>query len=255
MMNGNGHVSQEGVSRREMIMGVSRVAAGAAILSGGAAKLAAPAATSLAEPLTAWGYRKLDPAGTAALAYENWYKNYCCYAVASSIIDQLREQIGGPYNNLPVEGFVFGHGGTVGWGTLCGTLMGAGLAASFAAGKEGENILNDVIAWYGDTQLPIFTPVNARTAIHQVNASGSPLCHVSVGKWMKKEGVSLASPERKDRCARVAADVAFHTVTLLNQWADGEFRMQHGSLATENGATSRHNCLAYHGDNMPIPNI
>ena len=228
-MNGNGHVSQEGVSRREIIIGVSRVAAGAAILSGGTAKLAAPAAASTTPSLTPWGYRKLDPAMTAALAYENWYKNYCCYAVASSIIDQLREQIGGPYNNLATEEFVFGHGGSVGWGTLCGTLMGAGLAANFAAGKESESILNDVIAWYGDTPLPIFKPAGARATIHQVNAAGSPLCHISVGKWMKKEGVGLASAERKDRCARVAADVAFHTVTLLNKWADGESRMQNGS--------------------------
>lgn len=222
-MNANSHAGHEGVSRREMVIAVSRVAAGAAILSGGTAKLA-PVAAGTAPFLTPWGYRKLDPVRTATLAYENWYKNYCCYAVASSIIDQLREQIGGPYLDLPTEEFVFGHGGSVGWGTLCGTLMGAGLATSFAAGKEGENILNDVIAWYGDTQLPIFTPARARATIHQANASGSPLCHISVGTWMKKEGVGLASAERKDRCARVAADVAFHTVTLLNKWADGEFR-------------------------------
>ena len=39
--------------------------------------------------------------------------------------------------------------------------------------------------------------------------SNSPLCHVSVGKWMKKSGYALGSPERKDRCARVTASVAY----------------------------------------------
>ncbi|MBU4262867.1 MAG: C-GCAxxG-C-C family protein [Proteobacteria bacterium] len=238
-----------------MLIGAGKVAVGAAILSVGAAELVTPAAATTTPPPTPWGYRKLDPAKTAAIAYENWYKNYCCYAVASSIIDQLREQIGGPYNNLPVEAFIFGHGGTVGWGTLCGTLMGAGIATSFAAGKKGEEVLNDVIAWYGDTQLPIFMPANPKATIKQVNASDSPLCHVSVGKWMKKEGVSLASAERKDRCARVAADVAFHTVTLLNKWADGNFEMENGSQSKEYGITAQNNCMECHGDNVPSPKI
>ena len=33
----------------------------------------------------------------------------------------------------------------------------------------------------------------------------------------------LGSAERKDRCARVAASVAYRTVELLNAWKDGTY--------------------------------
>jgi len=157
------------------------------------------------------------------------------------------------YQHLPAEAFIWGHGGAVGWGTLCGTLNGAGIVTSFAAGKEGEEILNDVIAWYSETELPIYKPVSPKTTFKSTNVSESPLCHISVGKWMKKEGVALKSPERKDRCARVAADVAFHTVTLLNKWADGKFEMENGSQSAEYGITAQNNCMECHGDDVPEP--
>lgn len=240
------------IGRRKIITGTGKAVLGAAIISAGAGLVSRAGATAKPQE-TPWGYVKLDPQKTADLAYENWYKNFCCYAVTASILDQLREKIGGPYQYLPAEAFVWGHGGAVGWGTLCGTLTGAGIVTSFAAGKEGEQILNDVIAWYSDTDLPIYKPAAPKATFKNTNVSESPLCHISVGKWMKKEGVALKSPERKDRCARVAADVAFHTVTLLNKWADGTFEMQHGSQSGEYGITAQNNCMECHGDDVPEP--
>ena len=92
------------LSRREMLIGTGKIAAGAAIVSVGvgATGLFANAEASKEPPPTPWGYTKLDPQKIAERAYENWYKHYCCYAVASAIIDPLREKIGGPYKNLPV---------------------------------------------------------------------------------------------------------------------------------------------------------
>lgn len=40
---------------------------------------------------------------------------------------------------------------------------------------------------------------------------------------MKASGFPITSPERKDRCARVAASVAFHLVEILNCWKDGKY--------------------------------
>ncbi|MCK5339788.1 MAG: C_GCAxxG_C_C family protein [Desulfobulbaceae bacterium] len=241
------------VSRRQMLVGAGKMAAGAAVLSAGLTTVISKAGADTGPMPTPWGYKKLDPQKVADAAYENWYKAYCCYAVASSILDPLREKIGGPYKHLPVQAFIFGHGGTVGWGTLCGTLMGAGLATSFAAGKKGEEILNDVIAWYGDTELPIYKPKNPRAQVINVNASESPLCHISVGKWMKKEGVALKSKERKDRCARIAADVAYKTTELLNKYAVGNFEMDNGSQSGEYGIPSQNSCTECHGENVPEP--
>jgi hypothetical protein len=239
-------------SRRKVLTGTGKAVVGAAIISAGGGFISKATATTSPKP-TPWGYVKLDPKKTADLAYENWYKNYCCYAVTAAILDQLREKVGGSYHHMPAEAFIWGHGGAVGWGTLCGTLTGAGVVTSFAAGKEGEEILNDVIAWYSETELPIYKPASPKATFKNTNVSDSPLCHVSVGKWMKKEGVALKSPERKDRCARVAADVAFHTVTLLNKWVDGEFEMENGSQSAEYGITAQNNCMECHGDNVPEP--
>ena len=60
--------------------------------------------------------------------------------------------IGEPYTSFPVESFVWGHGGVVGWGTMCGTMLGAAVAANLIAGpgvnKTGERITNEVIHYY-----------------------------------------------------------------------------------------------------------
>jgi hypothetical protein len=237
------------VSRRSLIKGAGTIAAGAALFcAGGAVGLKKADASGAKYP---WPYVKLDPKTTADIAYENWYQGFCSYAVTSAILGQLQQKVGSPYDTLPIEAFSFGHGGTVGWGTLCGTLFGAGISASFAAGKTGEQITNDVIAWYAATELPTYRPASPKANFQHVSASDSPLCHISVGKWMKKENVKFFSPERKDRCARLAADVAAHTVTLLNQVADGTYTPAHGNQAKTHQITSQNNCTDCHGNNVP----
>jgi hypothetical protein len=42
------------------------------------------------------------------------------------------------------------------------------------------------------------------------------LCHVSLSKWCKASGAEVGSPEMKERCRRLTADVASKTVELLN---------------------------------------
>ena len=55
----------------------------------------------------------------------------------------LAEKVGRPYKTFPMEAVMFDHGGTAGWGGTCGTLIGAGIGASFVAGhKDGEDIIN-----------------------------------------------------------------------------------------------------------------
>jgi len=239
-------ISEKGISRRQLLSGAGKAAAGLAIVSAGALSMASGAnAAAAAYP---FGYKKLDPRKVADLAYENWYKNFCCYATSSAILLPLREKVGGPYNALPVEAFIFGHGGVVGWGTLCGTLMGSGLAASFAAGKDGEHILNDVIHYYAETELPLYKPAKPKATFKNINKSDSPLCHVSVGRWMEKEGVKFGSPERRDRCARLSADIAAKTVELLNLWSDGKYKPAHGNQIELYGFTTQNNCSDCHTD-------
>lgn len=195
-----------------------------------------------------WPYRKLNIDHIGEVAYESWFKNFCCYAVANGIFMPLQETIGEPYTSFPIISTRWGHGGAVAWGTLCGTLIGAGIVTGLVAGKDRENILNDVIAWYTETELPIYSPSHPKGQFKNTNKSDSPLCHTSVGRWLKKEGVMFFAPQRKERYARISADVAMHTTKLLNDWADGKYIQIHGSQITMHGITTQSNCTDCHGD-------
>ncbi|GBE57628.1 split-Soret cytochrome c precursor [bacterium BMS3Abin01] len=200
-----------------------------------------------------WPYEKLNPSEVQPLAYESWYEKYCCYAVTNSILRPLQKSIGAPYTNFPIESTKWGHGGAVGWGTLCGTLTGVGIVTGLVAGEDGEDILNDVMNWYTVSALPNYQPPEPRTAISSISVSDSPLCHISVGKWMAKEGVPFASDPRKERCARLSADVAAKTVVLLNDWVDGKYTAAGGSQVKKHpvGMPTQNNCVECHGDDVP----
>jgi hypothetical protein len=202
-----------------------------------------------------WRYVKLGPQDikkAQETAHENWFEGFCTYAVLSGIVSVLREKVGEPYTSFPVEAFIFAHGGTAGWGGTCGTLIGAGIAASLAAGaKTGEAIVNQVMKYYSETELPIYKPDNPKADIKAVSRSDSPVCHISVGKWMKKEGVGFLSPQQMERCGRLSADVAAQTIELLNANADGKFDPGEKAPVFVKGMPTQNNCVECHGSNVP----
>jgi len=232
------------ISRRQLLTG-----AGIAIASAAGAGLIPEAHASKSE--FPWGYKKIDPARAGRIAYEGWYKNFCCYGAASGILAPLQHDIGDPYTRFPLEATIWGHGGAAGWGSLCGSLNGAGMAISLIAGHAGEQIINDVIAWYAKTKLPIYKPANPRAEFTQINKSRSALCHISVGKWMRKEGVVFESPQRWERCARITADVAVKTVELLNDWVDGKYKITRRDQVRMYHMPTENNCKQCHGSNVP----
>lgn len=234
-------------SRRELIGTAGKMAAGAAIATAGGLSLPKMATAASAE--YPWPYKKLDPEAVAERAYHRWYKDYCSMAVADGLIGTLQEKVGGPWKNFPLQTVRFAHGGVAGWGTLCGTMFGAATATSLVAGVEdGDHIINDVLYWYSITNLPTYTPAKPKLAQGPITTrADSPLCHVSVSTWMSKAGVEFFTPERKDRCARVAASVAQHTATLLNAWADDDYEPVHSSNMRTHNRPAQNNCLDCHG--------
>ncbi|OGR04849.1 MAG: hypothetical protein A2511_15365 [Deltaproteobacteria bacterium RIFOXYD12_FULL_50_9] len=241
------------VSRRDALIGAGKIAAGAAIVTMGAAALISRAEAKEAVPLP-WPYQKIDPKEAGQIAYEGWYKAFCSYGVASGILVPLQKKIGEPYTNLPVEGLRLGEGGTVGWGTLCGSLLGATVAVGFVAPYDvGKQIINELLKWYSDTELPLYVPARPRAEVKIQTVSASPLCHISVGKWTDAAQKSLGSPERKERCARITADVAMKTVMMLNDWKDGKFSSSLKLPSAMYGITAQHNCKECHGEKVPQP--
>lgn len=249
-----------GITRRQMLIATGALAAGATLSHLGGMMKPARAIGGSAEQWP-WPYEKLDPAATAAIAYEEWYRVFCGAAVINSVFSQLREKVGEPYQSFPVDSFVFLEGGMTGWGMTCGSNAGAAIVANciigprIASGPEGHLITEELFEWYSDASLPIHEPAAPKVATAIVRTtSESPLCHISVGKWMKESGFPITSAERKDRCARVAASVAYRLVELLNDWKDGSYASASShSPVKEYGITAQMNCMECHGNDVPSP--
>lgn len=259
-MKSDESLDSRGLSRRQMVIGAGALAAGAAFARFGVLPGVAQAKDGSTEKWP-WPYEKLDPAKTAELAYNEWYRVFCGAAVISSVFSQLREKVGEPYRSFPIDSFVFLEGGMVGWGTICGSNAGANIVANLIIGprtagaEAGHQIGADMLEWYSDTPQPVYMPKDPKVKTEIIKTTAeSPLCHVSVGKWMKASDKPLGSPERKDRCARVAASVAYHLVELLNDWKDGKYTpASTWSPGKEFGITGQPNCMECHGSEIPTP--
>jgi hypothetical protein len=247
------------VSRRSLLIGAGTVAATAALANLTGVLKPAQAKDGKTEKWP-WPYVKLDPAKTAEICYEEWYRVFCGAAVINSVVGQLRDKVGEPYASFPSDSFIFLEGGQVGWGTICGSPAGANIVANLIIGPRtagspaGHHISEDIMQWYSEANMPVFTPKKARIDPAKIvkTTSQSPLCHISVGKWMKESGFALASPERKDRCARVAASTAYRLVELLNDWHDGKYEPTSTfKPASEHGITGQFNCMECHGSDVP----
>jgi hypothetical protein len=247
------------ISRRNVVLGAGLFALGAMVTKFGNFASVAEASGNKKWP---WPYEKLDPQKTAAIAYDEWYRIFCGAAVIGSIFGQLAEKIGEPYKSFPVDSFVVLEGGMAGWGTICGSLAGANIVANVIigpriAGPECENghvIGSNMMAWYSKQKLPIFVPSNPKANKESIvhTMSNSPLCHISVGKWMDASGFAISSPERKDRCARVAASIAYKLVEDLNAWKDGKYKEEViWSPVSKVGITAQQNCGECHGSTIP----
>jgi hypothetical protein len=250
------------VTRRELLTMVGTFGAGVAFagISGLPSKAEAVGGTTEKWP---WPYVKLDPQKTAEIAYNEWYRVFCGAAVISSVFGQLREKVGEPYKSFPIDAFVFLEGGTVGWGTICGSNAGANIVSNViigprTAGPDCENgalIGSETMDWYSNTPLPVYIPGEPKQKAKIIQTtSQSPLCHISVGKWMKASGYAFVSPERKDRCARVAASVAYQLVQHLNDWKDGKYVSKANWMPVKDvGITAQQNCTECHGTSVPAP--
>jgi hypothetical protein len=170
-------------------------------------------------------YVSLNPEKVGERAYHYYHKGHCAYAVFASILDELKDKVGKGYLSIPSELYVYGKGGVVGWGTICGAINGACGIITLTC-KDYAKVIDTLIDWYTKAELPDFTPKGKLPFPKSV--SNSPLCHVSVLKWCKvatnhfKRNIAYNSRERAERCARLAASVARKTVELLNAYHEGK---------------------------------
>lgn len=210
---------------------------------GGGGGACATVPGTVKHPRGTWGYPSagLSPHDCAERAYHSYRVGHCAYAVMDGIIGTLQDTLGSPYTNLDLTSFVFLWGGINGWGTVCGTVAGAGLTTNIIAGvnsstgnDDGMAMSEEMMGYYAAGTWPVFVPdVNDYTGTDPAYMPGgviptacpdTPLCHVSVGKWMSAAGVTdFWTEERAERCGRLAADMAYRTTELLNAWNAGTY--------------------------------
>lgn len=250
-------LTRKGISRRDLLGTAGAAAVGIAMSQIAAPLSNAEAAKKKLANKWPWPYVKLDPSKTAELAYTEWYKLSCGASLLNSVFSQLSAKVGEPYKSFPVEGFIFLEGGVVGWGTICGPVMASNIITNLIMGprtsgsEDGMLMGNEIIQWYSDTALPTYTPKTPKVVTEMpLTVTKSPLCHLSVGKWMKVADKELRSPERRERCARVTANVAYHLVELMNSWKDNKYSAE-GELPSSCGITAQQNCTDCHTSGIP----
>jgi len=157
----------------------------------------------------------------------------------------------------------FGSGGVAGWGTTCGTLLGASAAISLVADKAtASQLVNELVGWY--TRAPFPSDTANQYAVNHAylvadkpdielpqSVSNSALCHVSVTTWCRNSGLASGSPERAERCGRMAGDVAAMAVELMNANLAGSFVPVFELSSDVQGCTVCHKT----GDNYEMGNF
>lgn len=217
-------------------------------------------------------YSQVDPEAVRILGHDSFFSgNGCSYGAFHAIVQALRDIIGTPWTEMPTEVMIYGHGGTVGWGTLCGALNGAAGAISLVCEKSvSDQLIHELIGWYTQTLFP--SDESNQLAVNQSytvnkyseslpqNQSNSPLCHVSVTGWCNEAGFKVHDLERKERCGRLTGDVAAKAVQILNDHFSGQFvpgyvppesiaacMLCHGTTVKDNVA-AKMECQSCHGD-------
>lgn len=224
------------ISRKEFFKEGTKYAAGIALGVGTVSAissevtLASPTGTPWPWPYAALDVEKVRKAGHDAY----WSGKGCSYGAFHGLVNELRTVVGEPYLSLPSEIMIYGHGGGVGWGGLCGALNGPAALISLVCLKaRSDVIIDELLGWYTMTQFP--TDIsnqygkdsafgdNRYTDTLQQNTSGSILCHVSVTEWCKAASIAVGDTKRKERCARLTGDVAAQAAKLLNDEIAGKF--------------------------------
>ncbi|MBE5965760.1 MAG: C_GCAxxG_C_C family protein [Lachnospiraceae bacterium] len=160
-------------------------------------------------------YQKLDIETAKERAYAGFFnKGGCCRAVIDAIAGELADQAGYPWNQIPVNAFANGAGG-FGAASLCGSLGGAATVIGLAIPPEdAASVTAELFKWYTSTELPVYQPEVKNETV----TAASVDCKDSVGLFIQKTGYAMDAPERKARCAGVAADTAGKTVELINNY-------------------------------------
>jgi len=204
---------------------------------GGEAQAAEPMEVNLKKP------QPVDLEKAAMNAYLGYYEKGmgCCHGVfkALAVPEFSRAGIDPAIYGLIVKSMRAGKSGVADAGSICGSLLGAAFAFEyFFDSKLANEMQKELHRWYSYASLPKYNPRESKF-INQVidpailpstkfeilkTTAFSPECHPSIAQWMDASRYKKDSPERRERCGRLTADVAIRTGMIWNQYlAEGKF--------------------------------
>jgi hypothetical protein len=166
----------------------------------------------------------------------------------------LEDEVGYPYNVIPKEMMNWCTGGGFGTASQCGSITASCSFVNMVCDNNtAKKIILDIFNWYEQTSLPtptaqkmanekLFTVEKYKTnEIFIPTIANSPLCHISVERFCKANGVSSGSKERAERCARLTSDISYFTAVQLNKHVDSTYESEYAMSAA---ATSCRECHA-----------
>jgi hypothetical protein len=219
------------LSRRNMLkMSAGLLMGGTAVgaLGSLATRLVAAEEKPQALPPLPWKWVKLDPNEVGKRAYEGYKIAGCGHTTYMAFISMLREKVGYPYTMMPDMLMVHAGQGYGGHGTLCGALGGTSLIINMVAYDPKDpkffQLIDRLFYWYSEQEFPTNRFDKISKMPKQVKAKAmSPLCHTSVSKWTMAAGATVTSDEKKERCAKVAGEVAYIATKALNEYFEGKW--------------------------------
>lgn len=243
-------MEQKLYSRKNFLANTSKYVAGAAVGVVGLNSIAGGKLLANTKEYTwPYPYATLDPEVARVKAHTLYWNDMdCCSGVFGGLIECLIDAVGDPWNTFPMEVMLYGRGGGVGWGTTCGTLNGAAAMVSLVTDKASSGaLINEIWGWFTTENLPTNSANSATyeeikyTGEMPQNISGSALCHASVSQWCLIADKKVSDIERKERCARIAGDIAAKTAEVLNAHLASTF------IGTFTDPEGNATCMGCHG--------
>ncbi|MCL1141192.1 C-GCAxxG-C-C family (seleno)protein [Shewanella gaetbuli] len=212
-------------------------------------------------------YVKVDPLAVAKRAYEGYDRGGCMYGVFDAVVQELAEQgheDASRFAAIPTNMAAYGGGGIAGIGSLCGCVNAAAMCVNLlkADNLDNNQVIKSVFRFYEKTSMPrgtqefleaIGAPTRHTDAGELLTAdligqsvANSILCHTSVSLWSKASKFGSSHAAKLERCAQVTAEIAFMTVTFLNDAIDGK-------LEAEQVAPSNAECSGCHSSTKREP--
>jgi len=230
--------TKDGLTRRNFL-GSTAVGVLAAGLTAGSLLSPREAHAALTFPHVALDVEKVREYGYY------WYQKGpgCGHGSARALIQGFVEacnaagQTATGWHELPRSLYAWSNGGgPSGWGTLCGAIAGS-VGVLNLLGLHGT-LGPTVFEWYVQQNFPLATldswsgvDAGAGTILAPIKDADvkghsipdSPLCHVSVSKWLAAANSFLGEKNaagqglKEDRCGKVTGDTAAFTAYLLNE--------------------------------------